>query len=425
MKKFLLSILVVVFLAATFPSHNPPAWYQIPMTRTDVEVQDMYFTDSETGFVVNRKNTLDSSFIIKTTNGGNNWTTVLTEQIFLTSINFPTKTVGYSVGSQTPGIIKKTTNAGDNWFTIALLSAYPLRDVKFVNKDTGWVCSDDGFDGGVFKTTNGGVNWQRQLNPNNYTSKLFFLNTDTGWAVTTLRRIYKTTNSGVNWNLIYTDLDIIRSFFFLNQNTGWFVGGDQDKPLAKTTDGGFNWHKYPDPGFFSTMLDIYLLKPNKGWIADAFEGIYSLKNDTLWGSQSSPSGNHGYTSIFMIDTLTGYAGGDIIIKTDDGGGVITGINSQGEEIVSDYKLYQNYPNPFNPTTKINYELPFDSKVSIKLFDMIGREVAQIVNAAQTAGYYTVQFNGANLASGVYFYNIIAEGGNASKFVTTKKMVLVK
>lgn len=90
-----------------------------------------------------------------------------------------------------------------------------------------------------------------------------------------------------------------------------------------------------------------------------------------------------------------------------------------------YDLSQNYPNPFNPSTKINYDLPFDSKVSIKLFDMTGKEVAVIINTVQTAGYYAVQFNGANLSSGIYFYNITADGGNSTKFVATKKMVLVK
>lgn len=93
-------------------------------------------------------------------------------------------------------------------------------------------------------------------------------------------------------------------------------------------------------------------------------------------------------------------------------------------VPSKYNMSQNYPNPFNPTTKINYELPFDSKVSIRLFDMTGREVANVVNGIQTAGYYTVQFNASFLSSGTYFYNIIAEGGN-TKFTTTKKMVLVK
>jgi hypothetical protein len=90
-----------------------------------------------------------------------------------------------------------------------------------------------------------------------------------------------------------------------------------------------------------------------------------------------------------------------------------------------FAISQNYPNPFNPTTKINYDLPFDSKVSIKLFDMSGKEVSSLVNnAALSAGYYTVQFNGANLASGIYFYTISAQGPS-EKFVSTKKMVLVK
>ncbi|MBX7045162.1 MAG: T9SS type A sorting domain-containing protein [Ignavibacteria bacterium] len=90
-----------------------------------------------------------------------------------------------------------------------------------------------------------------------------------------------------------------------------------------------------------------------------------------------------------------------------------------------YDMSQNYPNPFNPTTKINYDLPFDSKVSIRLFDITGREVATILNQTVPAGYQTVQFNAASLASGTYFYNIIAEGGNGNKFISTKKMVLVK
>jgi hypothetical protein len=105
-----------------------------------------------------------------------------------------------------------------------------------------------------------------------------------------------------------------------------------------------------------------------------------------------------------------------------------GPSSSGHEystLPGQYSIEQNYPNPFNPTTKINYDLPFDSKVSIKIFDMTGKEVATVINSLQTAGYHTVQFNGANLASGVYFYSIIAESGTDAKFVSTKKMILVK
>ncbi len=93
-------------------------------------------------------------------------------------------------------------------------------------------------------------------------------------------------------------------------------------------------------------------------------------------------------------------------------------------IPNKYEISQNYPNPFNPTTKINYDLSFESKVQIKIFDMTGREVYQLVNQVQTAGYYTSQFNASVLASGVYFYQINATGGKQS-FVKTMKMVLVK
>lgn len=94
-------------------------------------------------------------------------------------------------------------------------------------------------------------------------------------------------------------------------------------------------------------------------------------------------------------------------------------------IPTKYDMSQNYPNPFNPSTKINFDLPFDSKVTIRLFDITGREVATVLNQTVVAGYQTVQFNAAGLASGTYFYNIMAEGNNGNKFVNTKKMVLVK
>ncbi|MFZ4591672.1 MAG: T9SS type A sorting domain-containing protein, partial [Ignavibacteria bacterium] len=86
-----------------------------------------------------------------------------------------------------------------------------------------------------------------------------------------------------------------------------------------------------------------------------------------------------------------------------------------------YEMSQNYPNPFNPMTKIDFQLPNDGKVSLKIFDITGREIATLVNNEfKKADYYTVMFNGSNLSSGVYFYRITAD-----KYVATKKMVLVK
>jgi hypothetical protein len=90
-------------------------------------------------------------------------------------------------------------------------------------------------------------------------------------------------------------------------------------------------------------------------------------------------------------------------------------------IPNKFELSQNYPNPFNPTTKINFSLPVDSKVSLKIYDMSGRLVSTLINnELKTANYYSINFNGTNLSSGTYFYSIQTDKNNE-----TKKMVLIK
>ncbi|HJY63631.1 MAG TPA: T9SS type A sorting domain-containing protein, partial [Ignavibacteria bacterium] len=86
-----------------------------------------------------------------------------------------------------------------------------------------------------------------------------------------------------------------------------------------------------------------------------------------------------------------------------------------------FRISQNYPNPFNPLTKIDYDIPIDGKVSLKIYDILGREVFNLIkNEYKQAGYYTAEFNGNNLASGIYFYRLTAE-----RFTQVKKMVIVK
>ncbi len=89
-----------------------------------------------------------------------------------------------------------------------------------------------------------------------------------------------------------------------------------------------------------------------------------------------------------------------------------------------YDISQNYPNPFNPATKIDFALPFDSRVKVVVYDITGREMKTVLNESRTAGYYTITFDGSSLSSGVYFYHINAVSPNTS-FSRIKKMVFVK
>jgi hypothetical protein len=107
----------------------------------------------------------------------------------------------------------------------------------------------------------------------------------------------------------------------------------------------------------------------------------------------------------MMDTLPGY---------------ITGVAEYGADIPKDFSLSQNFPNPFNPTTNISFGLPSKSFVSLKIFDLLGREVTTIVSEEMSAGSYSRIWNAANMPSGVYFYRL-----QAGSFTETKKLLLLR
>jgi len=96
------------------------------------------------------------------------------------------------------------------------------------------------------------------------------------------------------------------------------------------------------------------------------------------------------------------------------------VSVEDEFVVDQFKLEQNYPNPFNPSTRISYSVPATTVVNLKVFDIIGNEVATLVNKEQPAGYYQVDFDASNLSGGVYFYQLAT-----NEFVNTKKMILIK
>jgi plastocyanin len=100
---------------------------------------------------------------------------------------------------------------------------------------------------------------------------------------------------------------------------------------------------------------------------------------------------------------------------------------QISSVINGYDLSQNYPNPFNPVTNINFSIPKNSFVSLKIYDMKGSLVQEIINQNLSAGEYKYDFNATNLASGIYLYRIEVSdaSGRASKYTETKQMVLIK
>jgi hypothetical protein len=101
-------------------------------------------------------------------------------------------------------------------------------------------------------------------------------------------------------------------------------------------------------------------------------------------------------------------------------GVVTVVTPITSEVPENYSLSQNYPNPFNPVTKINYALPKNGFVTLRVYDVLGRQAVNLVNENKTAGSYSVDFNAGSLTSGVYFYRLEVNG-----FTDTKKLLLVK
>ncbi len=432
MKKLIIFIFLIFLIATTFLSDNPPGWYQQQLPLSNVTVQDIYFIDSLKGWVSARKNsTNDTAYILNTSDGGENWTVQFKDSIrLINAIQFLDENTGYGGGGFGRAKFLKTTNGGINWqsSTPPGLSFYSILDLKFVNKDTGWVCNDASLDGGIFKTTNGGGSWVRQTTASQLAPvKLFFINQDTGWALTD-NQIFKTINGGTNWTILNTFGFGLKDLFFISNDTGWIIRNSSNG-IFKTTDGGLNWLNEGDP--FSTnsgLNDIFMLSESKGWIPTSLRSIFALTDSNVWGVQNTSGGY--YISLFMLQSNIGYSGGNLFIKTEDGGGVITDIEDNTEIIPEDFKLNQNYPNPFNPETIISYELRVTGYVKLRVFDIQGKEVGILTNQRQIPGKYNIEFSstgrGSELSSGVYYYRLEVVEENSRRINSqTRKMILVR
>ena len=396
-------------------------WYQ-QNSGTDSNLQSVFFINENTGWACG-----SNGVIIKTTNGGEDWfeqNSTTTED--LKEIHFVDENYGWSYQTY---LILSTTNGGSSWVSQSFGPPDMLVALQFINESTGWLIYYR-IDLTMFvcKTIDGGITWQIQTQvPDEFYEAIYFLDENYGWAASTVS-VIRTTDGGMNWTEHPANLaGSLMNIRFADHQTGWISSntlGSYD--ISKSTDGGMSWfnqkfasgeyiHSISCPNDSTVYAAGYRLfippNPYEGFIFNTTDG------GTIWSEQYSGEGR--LNSIFFINDTTGWAVGDSgkILFTENGG-----VTSVEENIFNPFNFYlsQNYPNPFNPVTSLQYAIGSRQFVTLKVYDLLGKEVATLVNEEKPAGEYEVEFNAATLPSGIYFYQL-----KAGQFSETKKMILLK
>jgi photosystem II stability/assembly factor-like uncharacterized protein len=435
---FYISILFF-FLSFDFQDSRSGGWYQQFLSNLNgSNISDITFLDSLTGYAVTPYIANDTAYIIKTTNGGDNWFILFRQPTNnvggFNRIQFINQNTGFTCGN----FLWKTTNGGINWFNVNTSGIFP-ENMWIISQDTIWITDHNSLTGGAFLSTNGGVSWSQKysagsLNPDKiyfYNSRIGFIGLNGG-----TRYIAKTTNGGDSWTTILNN-DYFQCMYFYDSLLGWKSSAFG---MKKTTNGGINW--------------VTQTLPSGGIVQESF--IYSFSNvnkDTIWGCGGYvllPNGtrdllhrttnggtnwfnqlpdtsiNVGYAFARFTNKLNGWFYDNFSpkgIHTKVGGDTtfLSKINQISNFVPCNFKLYQNYPNPFNPTTNIKYKIEKTAEVKIIVFDIRGKEITTLINTKQTSGSYEVRFDGSNFSSGVYFYTLFIDGNR----IDTKKAVLIK
>jgi len=389
-------------------------WFQLPAPSTTDHLFGIYFKDLTTGIA--------GSY--RTTNSGQTWTTFNYSGYAMV---FADQSTGYIV----PGVYK-TTNTGLNWMQQVSPTSSNLYGISFSGVNTGYACGESAK---IIKTTNGGSNWTLLTSPvsSSYYLKGAFL-TDpntiyiSGYTTSDFSSvILKTTNGGSNWAVLsFAAGTGYNSIFFISSNTGITIGVG----AAKTTNGGVTW--VPKTQNVTTFQhSLYFSSVNTGY-STGFSGniIKTTNGGETWFRQTSGTGSD-LESVYFLNDNTGFVCGDdgVVLKTTDGGGPPIGIMPVSNQVPANFLLYQNYPNPFNPTTKIRFDVPAPLippergklvPITLKIFDVRGREVTELVDFDFYPGTYEVEWDGSNHTTGVYFYTL-----TAGTYKETKRMVLLK
>jgi len=276
---------------------------------------------------------------------------------------------------------------------------------------------------GVFLSIDDGANWSPVNNGLTELNVFDLASIGTNlFAATFGNGVFRTTDNGQTWVAVNSSLSYPLMYSLAVKGTTLFVGeASGGESVFRSTDYGNSWSR-ASTGIPSGFGVTKLLANG----VNLFASVYS---------QSSPSGVYVSTddgaNWKAIDM--GLPAGGSLAANDQYlfvgmQGVwrrpLAEITSVGETPQSNqpetFSLSQNYPNPFNPSTQIRFEIPVSGFVSLKVFDLLGRQVATLVNEQREAGSYSLQWNGAKMPSGVYFYRL-----EASAFTETKKLILLR
>lgn len=437
MNQRILVFLLFFALQFTFSGLISQTYWIEQISPVQKELTKSIFVDAEYGWVIG-----DSGTVIRTTNSGAAWTVQQTG-IFsseLRDITFISRNSGWIIANDSTykTFILHTTNSGVNW----IKSYYPdttviLSTIFFTDQFTGFV---SGYNGEIYRTTNGGVNWKTTyidttsclyLFPKH---DIFFINSQTGFVcggVLDLQGVFiKTTDAGSNWFSMCISAEPMNEIADLGGGRVAVMGGDYDlgSIFAVSSNYGSNW-QYEPTGCFGNATSFSFRTPAEVWAALGFSGTLAVNLDSMkpgsqWQCINTP-GNIPINSIKFLSPTVGFAFGEQgkIYKYNQN--VIGVQNSQLSP--GEFSLSQNYPNPFNPVTNFEFRIADFGLVRLIVYDVLGKEVALLVDQQLQPGKYDVEWNAANYPSGVYYYRLEAggEGDASGSFVKTGKMVLLK
>ena len=381
---------------------------------------------------------------LRTTNGGQTWpATVGSPGGEVTSISAVDMSKAFAISnSSTSTRIRRTVALGVSWSTVyentdpeARLNAITMIDPS-IGYAIGNPISGQWL---ILKTSDGGTTWNNiSTLPQNGTEKglsnsMKWVDLQNGWFGTDASRIYRTTDGGLTWTSSTTSFQNINAVTFTDVSSGVSAGDD----INWTSDGGATWFTKPGqitgeivsaasakqiPGKFLFVTGSNVYKTDD--FGDGYSLSYS-QTDTL-----------KYIDVDAIKIgenywITGYAVGDsgTIAKYKELY-LVTETESVPNIIPETFSLKQNYPNPFNPTTRIEFSLPVAADVQLVVYNILGQQVASLINDQRSAGNHSVLWNandsnGMKLSSGIYFYMLKASSVDGNEFQEIKKMVLLK